>query len=361
MSFFAFASLILLCMQSAIGLWFYFLFPSLGWKMPAVILPVALTVLMHVALSYTRTHYGSAESVLYFLAYAYGGLVFLLFFWVLAFALLQGIGALLHLPSKTFLGPASLICMAGTTILAVYGGCAQPKIKHIDVLIPGAPEMTAAIISDSHLGVGVSLPRWQKALARLQEQNPDTIWVLGDVFEYGADRAVYAKALADVQTKYGTFGVLGNHEYYTGYENSLEFYRQAGITLLENKIHTLPNGLQLIGLKDIRTARVSAEQLDQLLSQTNPARARILLSHQPLLTLTAAQHHIPLMLSGHTHNGQIFPFNFFVRMVYPYVYGLYQTGPKSQIYVTSGMFYWGVPLRFLAPAEIPILHIKGYA
>ena len=296
MSFFAFASLILLCMQATIGLWFYFLFPVIGWKTPAVLSPLVMTALMYLTIGYTRTHYGTIESLLYFLAYAYGGLVFIVFFIVAAFALLQGFCALLHLPTKSVLGPVSLGCIVLACILSLYGGRGQPHIKHIDIVIPGAPEMTAAIISDSHLGVGVSLARWQKALARLQEQNPDAVWVLGDVFEYGANRAAYAQALANVQTKYGTFGVLGNHE-----------------------------------------------------------------CHQPSLTDTAAQHELPLMLSGHTHNGQIFPFNFFVRMVYPYVYGLYQMGPKSQIYVTSGMFYWGVPLRFLAPAEIPILHIKNHA
>ncbi len=361
MSFFVFASLILLCMQAVIGLWIYFLFPAAGWKVPAVLLPIVFTAAMRLAMNYTRTHYGTLENILYFVSYGYAGLVFLLFFIVLAFALLQAICALLHLPAKHILGPVSLDCMALTAILSIYGACTQPRIKHIDVHIPGAPEMTAVLISDTHLGMGVSLKRWEKALSCIQEQNPDTLWILGDIFEYGANRSAYAQALANVQTKYGSFGVLGNHEYYTGYENSLEFYRQAGIETLQNQIHTLPNGLQLIGLNDIRTARVSAQQLDDLLAQTNPARTRVILSHQPLLTLVAAQHRVPLMVSGHTHNGQIFPFNFFVRMTYPYVYGLYQTGPQSHIYVTSGMFYWGVPLRFFAPAEIPILHIKGHA
>ncbi len=359
--FFIIGSLILLCMQAAIGLWFYFLFPNIGWKGPVLLAPLLLSVAMHGIMSYTRTHYGALDHVLYLGAYGYAGLVFLFFFIVLAFALLQGLGGIFHLPAKPFLGPLSLGCMAAATLLCLHGGCAQPKIKHIDIVIAGAPEMTAAIISDSHLGMGVSLKRWQKALQRIQEQKPDTIWVLGDVFEYGANSAAYAQALAETETKYGTFGVFGNHEYYTGYENSLDFYRQAGIYPLQNQAITLSNGIQLIGLNDIRTAKVSSQQLDYLLSQTDPARPRILLSHQPLLTLTAAQHHIPLMLSGHTHNGQIVPFNFFVRMVYPYVYGLYQTGPQSQLYVTSGMFYWGVPLRFLAPAEIPLLHIKGHA
>ena len=360
MSFFIFASIILLFMQVVIGLWFYFLFPSLGWKIPAVLAPLLLTVCMRLAMVYTRTHYGTLESLLYFLAYAYAGLVFIVFFIVLAFALLQGLCSLCHIQAKNVLGPISLAAIALACVFSVYGGMRQPKIKHIDVTIPGAPEMTAAVISDSHLGVGVSLKRFQEALDAIKDQKPDAVFVLGDLFEYGMGRKEYAQALANVKTKYGTFGVLGNHEYYTGYDNSVEFYRLAGIELLQNQFKTLSNGVQIVGINDVKTARVTPQQLEKLLSRTDPARPRILLSHQPLLTQTAAEQQVPLMLSGHTHNGQIFPFNFFVKKVYPYVYGLYQTGEKSQIYVTSGMFYWGVPLRFLAPAEIPLIHIQNH-
>ena len=360
MSFFVFASLILLFMQVGIGLWFYFLFPSIGWKIPAVLLPLMLTTGMRLCMAYTRTHYGTLESIAYYLAYTYAGLVFILFFALMAFAIIQAICQLFHLHAKPLLGPLSLLCMAAIACMAVYGGLRQPKIKHIDITLSGAPEMTIAVISDSHLGIGVPLARFEKALARLKEHHPDALFVLGDLFEYGMHREKYAQALADFQTKYGSFGVFGNHEYYTGYDQSADFFKMAGIRRLNNEILTLPNGIQLIGINDIRTARITEQELDSWLAKTDPARTRILLSHQPLLTETAAKHHIPLMLSGHTHNGQIFPFNFFVKRVYPYVYGMYQTGPESRIYVTSGMFYWGVPLRFLAPAEIPLLHLKGH-
>ena len=360
MSFFVFASLILLVMQAVIGLWLYFIFPAVGWKIPAVVLPVVLTALMRGAMVYTRTHYGTLESIAYYLAYAYAGLVFILFFVAAFFALLQVLCSLLHIQARAVLGPVSLACILFVSAAAIYGGLRQPEIKHIDITIPGAPEMTLAVISDSHLGEGVPLPRFEKALSRLREQHPDALLVLGDLFEYGMHRKKYAQALADFQTKYGSFGVFGNHEYYVGYDNSDEFFRLAGIRRLNNEMLTLPNGLQLIGVNDIRTASITPQRLDNLLAQTDPNRPRILLSHQPLLTDVAAAHHIPLMLSGHTHNGQIFPFNLFVKHVYPYIYGLYETGPQSKIYVTSGMFYWGVPLRFLAPSEIPILHIKGH-
>jgi len=356
--FFLTASLILLIMQVIIGLWFYFIFPPIGWKIPAVVLPVLLTAFVPLTMAYTRTHYGTLESVVYYVAYIWCGLVFIFCFFVLVFALLQGITSLFHLHTQPLFKWLSLSTFFVVTVLSLWGGFSSPKIKHISVSIPNAPKLTVAIISDTHLGEGVSLARWKKALAQIQAQQPDIILVLGDIFEYGMYPQSYADALKNLKTPSGTYGVFGNHEYYMGYQNSLNFYKQAGISLLQNELIKLPNGLQIIGVNDIKTTSLTADKLDALLEKSDAASTRILLSHQPLLTDTVAQHKIPLMLSGHTHAGQIFPFNLLVKLVYPYDYGLYQVSTHSQLYVTSGMFYWGMPLRLFAPAEIPILHIN---
>ncbi len=360
MSFFVVASIILFFMQVVIGLWFYFAFPALGWKIPAVAVPVLMTAFTRFAMAYTRTHYGTLESIAYFIAYIWAGLVFLAFCIVMIFAIAQLIASLFHRNARAILVPLSMICLAAVSLMAVYGGLTQPKIKHINITIPGAQDMTVAVISDAHLGEGVSLVKFQKALTRMKAEKPDIVFVLGDLFEYGMHKDKYAQALAEFQPPLGKFGVLGNHEYYMGYDNSVDFYKKSGITLLQNQVHTLSNGLQIIGLNDIKTARVTTETADKLFAQTDPQKPRILLSHQPSLTGTAATHEIPLMLSGHTHNGQIYPFNYLVKLQFDHVYGMYDLGPKSKIYVTSGMFYWGVPLRFLTQSEIPIIHIKGY-
>lgn len=360
MGFFAVAGTILFFMQMVIGLWVYFCFPSLGWKMPVLLLPVLFSLLIQVTLAYTRTHYGLWESVAYFWAYSWAGWVFMAFFIVLAFAVLQALCTCFHLPTRTFLTQASMIVLAIVIIGSLIGGIKQPKIKHLDISISRAPEMKIAVISDAHLGVGVSVKRFQKALKRIAQEKPDAVFVLGDLFEYGAHREQYAQALAGLQTKYGTFGVLGNHEYYVGLDKSVDFYQKARIHLLDNKTYILPNGVELIGINDVHTSRLQPEQLDALLQTTHPTHPRILLSHQPLLTEVAAQHQIPLMLSGHTHRGQIFPFNFFVKLRYKYVYGWYTIAKNSKIYVTSGMFYWGMPLRFLTSSEIPLLHIQDH-
>lgn len=360
MSFFAVAGLILLIMQIVIGWWFYFSFPVIGWKIPVVLLPFLLTFLMQAALSYTRTHYGWWESAAYYLAYTWAGLVFIFFFIILAFALTAALCALFHFQARSIITAVSMVALATATLLSLIGGAKTPAIQHLDVLIPHVSEMKIAVLSDAHLGVGVCVKRFQKALRKIEQEKPDAIFVLGDLFEYGPNREQYAQALANVKTKYGTFGVLGNHEYYVGLDKSVDFYQKAQIYLLDNKVHILPNGLEIIGINDVRTSHVLPKQLEDLLKNTNSAHGRILLSHQPLLTEVAAKYQVPLMLSGHTHNGQIFPFNFFVKLKYKYIYGWYDLAENSKLYVTSGMFYWGMPLRFLTSSEIPLLHIKSH-
>ena len=358
--FFLVASLILLVMQVVIGLWFYWIFPSIGWRIPVLIGPVLLTAFVCFAMTYTRTYYGICATIAYYLAHIWAGLVFIFFSVILIFALIQILCLLFHISAQHTLKWVSVVVLTILTLLSLWGGFSSPSLRHIYVEIPGAPDFTAAIISDTHLGLGVSLSRWQKALQRIQTQKPDLLLILGDLFEYGKQPSDYAKALAQLKTPLGSYGVLGNHEYYVGYQNSLRFYEDAGINLLQNQITTLPNGLQIIGINDIRTASVTAKQLNELLNQTDPNKPRIVLSHQPLLTDVVSAHKIPLMLSGHTHAGQIWPFRHLVKLFYTYVYGLHQMGPASKIYVTSGMFYWEMPLRLFAPAEIAIIHVNQH-
>ena len=219
------------------------------------------------------------------------------------------------------------------------------------------PKMKIALLSDSHLGLGVSLKRFDRALARLEAEKPDVLFALGDIFEYGPNRLAYAQRLARFSAPLGKYGVLGNHEYYVGYGDSKEFFKEAGLTLLENNTATLSNGIQVAGLKDIHTAHVTPQEIAAVLNTLDKNQPTILLSHTPKYAEVAAENGANLMFSGHTHNGQIWPFNYLVRLQFPRVYGLFDVN-GMKFYITSGMFYWGIPLRFLAPAELPIIEVN---
>ena len=343
-------------MQLVVGAWLIKCFPSVSAKWLLLGMGL-LTAVMFAGFTLTRTHQtGLFWQGLYYFSYIYFGLVFLAFALSIGFFILLILLKSFHV--KTFwLFPASLVTILAVWVCAFWGGFSAPKLKKIALQIPGAPTMKLALLSDTHLGMGVSLKRFDNVLRRLEAENPDGLLILGDIFEYGPDREKYAARLRQVNTPLGSYGVLGNHEYYVGYGDSKQFFQDSGVTLLENEAVTLPNGVQVAGLKDIKTAGVSAGQVAQLLDTLDPQKPIILLSHTPLLAETAAAHGADLMLSGHTHNGQLWPFNYLVKTQFSRAYGLYDVNGMP-FYITSGVFYWGIPLRFLAPAEIVILEVN---
>nr|QGT50758.1 putative metallophosphoesterase [uncultured Elusimicrobia bacterium] len=344
-------------MQAVSGAWLFIAFPQIGWKVPAGILPVLLTAFILFGMSYTRTHDGAFSGALYYAAYTWFGLAFLAFCISAACVLLQWVLQLFHLNARAWLGPVSLGVMAVVFALALWGGFSNPAVKRVKVTVPGAPKMKIALISDSHLGMGVSFNRFEKALQKIEAERPDVIFLLGDIFEYGPNLKKYAQRLKQTEPPQGIYGVFGNHEYYVGYEQSKALFKETGAVLLENQTAVLPNGVQVAGIKDARTARVTAQDVQTLLAQADAQKPLVFLSHTPVYAEEAANAGADLMFSGHTHNGQIFPFKYLVRLQFPRVYGLYDVD-GMQFYITSGMFYWGIPLRFLAPFEIPLIEVN---
>ena len=313
---------------------------------------------MHPFLTLTRHHYNSLTCLLYYAAHILLGLAFIAFCVTAGCAALYLLLKLCHVAAREYLGSVSLVLMGILGIISVWGGFTEPQLKRVRVTLPRLNGLKIAVVSDAHLGMGVSYGRWDKALKKLENEKPDMVLVLGDVFEYGPDADKYAARLAAFQTPLGTYGVLGNHEYYNDFQQALDFYKKADITLLQNELITLPNGLQLAGLKDIHTARVTPQETNALLAKADKTAPLILLSHTPLYAEEAAQSGVNLMISGHTHNGQIWPFNYLVKLQFPRVYGLFDVNGMD-FYITSGMFYWGVPLRLFAPAELPLLEVQA--
>lgn len=356
-AFFVLSAIVIWGMFAATGLWLLTFFPALSKISPAAGLPLLLTAFVLAGLVFTRTHYNAFTSTLYYTSYILFGLAFIAFCVTAAGAVLFILLKLCHVAARMYLGYVSLGVMLILFGCAFWGGFSAPALKKISVQGVNIPPLKIALISDAHLGMGVSYARWDKALSRLEQEKPDLILVLGDIFEYGPHADKYAARLAAFKTPLGTYGVLGNHEYYVGYGDSKDFFQKANITLLENTAVTLPNGLQIAGLKDIKTAGVTAQDVISLLDGLDKHKPTFLLSHTPLYAEQAAAHGVDMMFSGHTHNGQIWPFNYLVRLQFPRVYGLFDV-QGMKFYITSGMFYWGIPLRLFAPAELPLVEIQ---
>lgn len=223
-------------------------------------------------------------------------------------------------------------------------------------------DLRLVFISDLHLGVQKSSSRLTKLIELIRKQKADLIIFGGDVvndhLEWMSDEASQLSKLTASEDK---FGVLGNHEFYPGLEKSIELFEQAGINILDNNNRYFKElNLNLVGMTDpafFPNPRQRQEDIIlRLLKDIDSEQYNILISHRPWGFKHAAQAGIDLHLSGHTHNGQIFPFRYLVRLQFDYVYGLYEKG-KSKLIVSCGAGSWGPPIRVLSPAEIVVVDI----
>jgi len=250
----------------------------------------------------------------------------------------------------------TLAAAGSLCLLSVWNARRPPLLREVEVRVrtlPAALDGYSIVqISDVHLGVTLPLKRFAAVIDRVRGLSPDLVVFTGDIVESGfkgeAELSVLGSSLKPPD---GKLAVLGNHEFYAGLDDSLKRHKALGAKVLRNEILTLPNGLQIAGIDDIRTAGLGPPEIAKLLDKLDPRKPSILLSHQPLFAGLAADKGVGLMLSGHTHRGQIFPFQFVVRIFFRYVYGLHSIG-DMQLYVTSGTMYWGPPMRLFAPHEL---------
>ena len=195
---------------------------------------------------------------------------------------------------------------------------------------------------------------------RVNELNADIIVIVGDMADLNADslRKV-AAPFKDFTSKFGTFFVPGNHEYYNGIEGALVVANELGFKILGNK-NVQIGGVNLAGVYDFAGIKFKKFEpnLQESLLNIDTNLPTILLSHQPKF-VKSMDKNVDLVISGHTHGGQIFPFSLLVKLDQPFLAGLYQVNDKMQIYVSRGAGFWGPPVRILAPSEITLLELRN--
>jgi predicted MPP superfamily phosphohydrolase len=217
-------------------------------------------------------------------------------------------------------------------------------------------------MSDVHLGYMVRLPEAERIAKLVEEAHPDLIVATGDVPDASEEQVEGLHApFARLAAPLGKYAVTGNHEYYAGIGNSLSFLRKAGFTVLRGE-EALPGGkVRLVGVSDRTATRFDGEEAGRevdgapLLARPSPLYT-VLLRHQPLTPPEEAGK-FDLQLSGHTHNGQIWPFRYASRLAYPQGIGLVPQPGGSFLYVNRGAGTWGPPMRFLTPPEVTVIDL----
>lgn len=305
---------------------------------------------------------GILAGVLEFLGMNWMAVLFLTFLPLLLVDLITLYGFFMPRFASSLRGAALVIGMV-FSIIALIQGLRPPIVEKYEITIPGLPvalDGTVIVaLSDMHLGSLLGKDWLADRIAQVKEQKPDLVFLLGDIFEgHGFPEDQLIVPFGQLSAPYGLWAVPGNHEFYGGSRTSL--FESAGFTVLNNKWVEVRPGLVLAGVEDLTTMSRNGQNNDPISQALSgrPPGATILLSHTPWQADKAAQKGVNLMLSGHTHGGQIWPFGYLVRKRYPLLEGRYEVDGMTAI-ICRGTGTWGPRMRLWHPGQILRVTLRG--
>jgi len=260
---------------------------------------------------------------------------------------------------------AAVTTTGAATAWGVNEALGEVRVKEVAVRLARLPKALDGLrvvqITDLHVGAPIGRAFVERVAEQTRRLDPDLLVYTGDLVDGRVAQLEHAiEPLGRLSARFGTYAVTGNHEYYSGALEWIEHLAKLGIHTLGNSRVEIgdpgPGGarLDLAGIWDFQGGRRLPDHRPNLapaLRGRDPDRELMLLSHQPKAADMAAAARVGLMLSGHTHGGQLQPFGGLVWLTQPYLAGLHQHGP-TQVYVSRGTGFWGPPIRLGAPAEI---------
>ncbi|MEV1286725.1 metallophosphoesterase [Micromonospora sp. NPDC049679] len=286
----------------------------------------------------------------------------------------EGSGTPDHDPQRRLLLARGAAIFAGLTAAGITGygvrnALGPPQLDRVRVPLAKLPRsmdgLRIATVSDIHLGPLAGRAHTARIVAMINRLDADIVAVVGDLVDGTvAELGGAAAPLRDLRSRYGSFFVTGNHEYYSGVEEWIDEVARLGLRPLQNeRLEITARGgvLDLAGVNDVTGATMgpgAGPDFDKALGGRDPARPVVLLAHQPIQAHEAARHGVDLQLSGHTHGGQIVPFNYLVRLQQPVVSGLGNVD-GTQVYVSNGAGFWGPPVRVGAPPQVSLVELRS--
>lgn len=258
----------------------------------------------------------------------------------------------------------AIIALAAVSIYtSINNAIRVPEIQSTDIYLAKLDrDLKIAMLTDIHLGKNLHKDFLDRLIVEVNLQKPDMVVIVGDLVDTNPKELQnYISRLNDLNSTYGTFYALGNHEYYHGIEEVLDLLKKyTNMKILLNQNLDL-GFINIAGLGDLAglSKGLYAPDLARVKVDLNTSKPSILLAHQPKTALLYDLSDFDLVLSGHTHGGQIFPFMFLVKLQQGFIRGLYNLGENTKLFVSSGAGFWGPSLRVFAPNEIAILNLKG--
>jgi hypothetical protein len=259
------------------------------------------------------------------------------------------------------------LAAAGLVSSGIGSALGPPRLTRVSIPLARLPRsadgLRIALISDIHLGPLRGIEHTRRVVEMVNGLDADFVSMVGDLVDGSvAELGAAAAPLREMRSKQGTFFVTGNHEYFSGHEEWLVEIERLGMRPLRNEWLELAGGLDLAGVNDPTGGSYGdGPDFDRALAGRDPARPVVMLSHQPVQAQEAAARGVDLQLSGHTHGGQMVPFNLIVRASgQPVVSGLGEVDGMP-VYVTNGAGFWGPPVRVGAPPDITLVDLRAGA
>jgi predicted MPP superfamily phosphohydrolase len=262
---------------------------------------------------------------------------------------------------------AAIFAGLTATGLVGYGtrtALGPPVTKRIQIPLAKLPRSMdgykIALVSDIHLGPLTGVAHTRRIVDTINGTSPDAVAIVGDLVDGSvAELGDEAAPLRDLRGRDGSFFVTGNHEYFSGADEWVAEVRRLGLRPLRNERLEI-RGFDLAGVDDITGGPMAGGGADfgKALGDRDPDRPVILLAHQPVAAREAAKYKVDLQLSGHTHGGQMVPFNLIARLQQPVISGLGDVD-GTKVYVTNGAGFWGPPVRVGAPPDITVVELRA--
>lgn len=242
-----------------------------------------------------------------------------------------------------------------------------PSIKRLNITIAKKSsqlnKLKIVLASDIHLGTTIQKQKVIKLVELINNEKPDIVLFAGDILDEDPQYVIstnLGEPLKRLSSKYGIYAITGNHEYIGGVNNSANYIKSLGINLLRDSIALIDNNFYLIGREDLsanRWSKIKRKDLNDFFLEINKNLPVILMDHQPFNLRQASEYPIDLHVSGHTHHGQLFPFNFITKAIYEKSYGYLKIN-NTNFFVSSGYGLWGPPIRTINRPEIVVINLN---
>ncbi len=343
------------------------LLPEKGWPVTLMaaflLLMIFSPVFIHVLEN--RGHDFSARCFA-FVGYVWMGFLFLAFIGCLALYLLDllswGIRTFSPFGFPVFNGSLPVLLLLTGCALGMVYGCFEAvnlRAEHLVIKTRKLPAHLKSLrivqISDVHLGVINRDAALKRIMEQVEAQSPDILVCTGDLVDGSMHNLIQlAERIRKFTPPLGKFAITGNHEYYAGLDHAIDFMEKSGFEVLRHEARTIGCAVNVAGIDDGGRAR-KVDDGDTLDNIENDLFT-LYLKHRPTVSEKTLGL-FDLQLSGHTHNGQLWPFNFLVSLEFPMIKGLYHLNKGSMLYVSRGTGTWGPPARILSPPEITLIEL----